>query len=1583
MKTWRNILNRRTVLTALCLFALAVTVFTVAVSAPLVLAQEEPPRPTSDYEQDDLGPLEAGSSGAFNTRPTPVKKAEAEESNVFLSTFVNLLVGGLARIVIWLEGFVITALIAILLLVVKYNSFATAGAVSNGWTLVRDVANLFFVVVLLGIALATILRVESYNFKKLLPKLILMAILVNFSKVIAGLIIDFAQVVMLTFVAAFAGVSGAGNMVTTLQIQSIITYNWSNAAEASAANFTGTALLMAIMLLITIGVLLVMLVVLVMRIVMLWVLVVLSPLAYIMAAFPQGQRYAQQWWQEFTKYVIVGPVLGFFLWLTFAVASAGDIAQKEFGSQKGLAAAGAGDALSAKLAKQAGVQTKIGQTDHLLSFIIAIAMLMGSLVITQQIGVAGSQFAGSMFNKIRQTGLKALLAPGRAVGWTAKTAAKAPFQFVGRKVNEAIGEGKLPAWASPAGMVRGWGARRAELYDVSKRKAAAAGHEKWEQLFTGTSLPRVSQIELAEESKFAKDFADVYDKEQMAAEWVGLRNAPQSAEIRAKKRGLIKAGGVAGFLDDIMAHPETKAHTRNYIKNLYKTTKDDQLKAAMDEKDEKTGLSLMDNVNDDKGAWYNWQTLHFFLQESLGSDQAGMTTMQTLEDIGKKNGHPEYGGHDTYRSSLEGGHDEMEMERIYDQKDAAGKIIRKSGQKRMQTELSKMQGRSRLGLAPHAFMAMNNDGTYAMGMPERLAATAMFGAQGARIFEHSQKRDWTMAMGGSPDEVNWVEGQETEVANFDKPDASLRNIINHAKGFAFLMQSAANPREPVDVIVKTAWKTTGGKGEPQFQVNGKVYGADEFLSEFGEQAHATPSPAPTPGSAPAPGPSAPMADIDIAKHERTKQAIDAFSAQTGLSAADFYQSRSYKADQYTAQGDFERNEQLMGGWRQEIGRIRPDVDQANPEAVEQAIREEQGKVRGVKSASGKGEGEQAGVGLDFSDKDVQRIFGVNQSQAGAYYKQGDLTKAQKTFLGDKYHTQLLNEGVDEKTAVERWAAFDETLDKVGSLRMTNNSGYASRLETGRHERAHPEIEKLAPAQIDEIYNSIESDRRLQMEAEVKARWGNISPLDAKKEILTQGLASYGRSDAREPLQLTDAAARAMAATGAVKMSNAAKQRLDQAYPEAAVTKGELKTIDKQRAATAKAQARDAKAAAQAERQTVKERQRQLQQREAQNAPVYAQASSALSKLNPSQLGQLWGKLSAAQQSALTEEVRESYPAAARSVPVGDYNLQLAALSRALARTNLEPAAKDSLHLDATVVEAIKSQGIDTASVGTKNELYRQAQQTQGTYQQRRTEYEQLAARKANYGDAMRQKQAENNAEVKQRNEAARTAASRGDMPAAAEARKMAEFLQKENARIDQDVAKKGKEFDVDINKAKSKMQAALDQVMDLETRRRPEPSVPQAVHQAFSTVAHPVNEQARQQAQQVIAQAPPAEVVAAAQEAVDKEGEELKRATGSADNGAILAVLTSIESILEGVKSSLDKLSGDKVNSAERSHFDDLMRQVSLSRGSMAAGGQLDPGSVAGLLRDVNNNLKSIYRKTGQKTGSMPTEIPPKTSGEE
>ncbi|MFH2104651.1 MAG: hypothetical protein ABII72_00235, partial [Parcubacteria group bacterium] len=69
-----------------------------------------------------------------------------------------------------------------------------------GWGITRDVLNMFFVISLLVIAFATILRIETYQYKALLPKLIYAALLVNFSKTIAGVFIDFSNVLMMTFI---------------------------------------------------------------------------------------------------------------------------------------------------------------------------------------------------------------------------------------------------------------------------------------------------------------------------------------------------------------------------------------------------------------------------------------------------------------------------------------------------------------------------------------------------------------------------------------------------------------------------------------------------------------------------------------------------------------------------------------------------------------------------------------------------------------------------------------------------------------------------------------------------------------------------------------------------------------------------------------------------------------------------------------------------------------------------------------------------------------------------------------------------------------------------------------------------------------------------------------------------------------------------------------------------------------------------------------------------------------------------------------------------------------------------------------
>jgi len=105
--------------------------------------------------------------------------------------------------------------------VVQYNDFIDSAAVQTGWSVVRDICNMFFVLILLVIAFGTILRLQNYRMNRLLGKLIIMIVLVNFSKMIAGFFIDISQVVSMTFVNAFAD-TAAANFVQALHLREML-----------------------------------------------------------------------------------------------------------------------------------------------------------------------------------------------------------------------------------------------------------------------------------------------------------------------------------------------------------------------------------------------------------------------------------------------------------------------------------------------------------------------------------------------------------------------------------------------------------------------------------------------------------------------------------------------------------------------------------------------------------------------------------------------------------------------------------------------------------------------------------------------------------------------------------------------------------------------------------------------------------------------------------------------------------------------------------------------------------------------------------------------------------------------------------------------------------------------------------------------------------------------------------------------------------------------------------------------------------------------------------------------------------------
>jgi len=311
----------------------------------------------------------------------------------------------LAQIIIELVGKLLIVLIEILIAIVKYNDFINADAVQRGWILVRDISNMAFLIIFIAIAFATILGVEKYEWKRLLPKLLIMSVAINFSKTICGIIIDASQVIMMTFVNGFKDIA-AGNLIRGFGLNDMLAIRDLGVDENITDNSIAAASVLAVILLIiaamTLGVIVLMFLI---RIVYLWILIVLSPLAFMLAAAPGADAQFQKWFQQFIRYAFIGPILAFFLWLSFSVMAGVDpgsnLAQKNhipFTDQPTGFMEPAGNTAAAI--------SGISRSDNLLSYFIAIALLLLSLTVANSIGTAGSSLAGNAMAKIKSGGVK-------------------------------------------------------------------------------------------------------------------------------------------------------------------------------------------------------------------------------------------------------------------------------------------------------------------------------------------------------------------------------------------------------------------------------------------------------------------------------------------------------------------------------------------------------------------------------------------------------------------------------------------------------------------------------------------------------------------------------------------------------------------------------------------------------------------------------------------------------------------------------------------------------------------------------------------------------------------------------------------------------------------------------------------------------------------------------------------------------------------------------------------------------------------------------------------------------------------------
>jgi len=290
----------------------------------------------------------------------------------------------------------------LLMRVAEYSDYMNAPPVLLGWVMMRDLANMFFIVALLVIAFGTVLGIEKYEWKKSLVKVVLMAIFINFSKLILQLIIDSAHVVTITYLSAFKDAS-AGNLIKMFKLDEILSLTKDNASFKGDIKWdvllSGVfGLILAAFTMATVGAYLA---IMLARLVMLWVLMIVSPLAFIAQAFPFAQKFANEFWTKFIHHVVVAPVMVFFLWLTFATMGQGKISQDIGVETSQFAAFAASGGLGSQIgvSKQPKVAiNKAATWENLSSFAIGMAFMIAGLMFVQKLGVVGGSAAGSAIN---------------------------------------------------------------------------------------------------------------------------------------------------------------------------------------------------------------------------------------------------------------------------------------------------------------------------------------------------------------------------------------------------------------------------------------------------------------------------------------------------------------------------------------------------------------------------------------------------------------------------------------------------------------------------------------------------------------------------------------------------------------------------------------------------------------------------------------------------------------------------------------------------------------------------------------------------------------------------------------------------------------------------------------------------------------------------------------------------------------------------------------------------------------------------------------------------------------------------------
>lgn len=214
--------------------------------------------------------------------------------------------------------------------------------VNRGWQFSLGLVNMFFILIFVAIGIAFILRSETWGMKKALPRLIIVALLVNFSLLLVKIMADLSWVFQGALRNAFfANGSLTGSAMKPLLeaspeligFYSILIFGYVTAAVIPFVN-VAKEFLMATLFLggesvglisntviltifnLTAGfVFMIYAALFLIRIAVMWILAILSPFAFACAILPKTEGYFKQWLNALIQWSFLGIIMFFLMGL--------------------------------------------------------------------------------------------------------------------------------------------------------------------------------------------------------------------------------------------------------------------------------------------------------------------------------------------------------------------------------------------------------------------------------------------------------------------------------------------------------------------------------------------------------------------------------------------------------------------------------------------------------------------------------------------------------------------------------------------------------------------------------------------------------------------------------------------------------------------------------------------------------------------------------------------------------------------------------------------------------------------------------------------------------------------------------------------------------------------------------------------------------------------------------------------------------------------------------------------------------------------------------------------------------------------